>query len=47
LTARASISYVIPKRADVIHFKNGVLTVTLPKRPEAQKSEKKIAINKV
>src|ERR1700674_1869049 len=28
------------------HFKNGVLTVTLPKRPEAQKSEKKIAINK-
>jgi HSP20 family protein len=28
------------------HFKNGALTVTLPKRPEAQKSEKKIAINK-
>ena len=27
-------------------FKNGVLTVTLPKRPEAQKSEKKIAIRK-
>jgi hypothetical protein len=26
------------------HFKNGVLTVTLPKRPEAQKIEKKIAI---
>jgi HSP20 family protein len=28
------------------HFKNGVLTITLPKRPEAQKSEKKISINK-
>ena len=27
-------------------FKNGVLTVTLPKTAEAQKSEKKIAINK-
>jgi HSP20 family protein len=27
-------------------FKNGVLTVTLPKRPEAQKSEKQIAIKK-
>ena len=27
-------------------FKNGVLTVTLPKTPEAQKSEKKIAIKK-
>ncbi len=25
-------------------FKNGVLTVTLPKTPEAQKSEKKIAV---
>ena len=27
-------------------FKNGVLTVTLPKAPEAQKEEKKIAIKK-
>jgi HSP20 family protein len=27
-------------------FKNGVLTVTLPKTEQAQKSEKKIAINK-
>lgn len=27
-------------------FKNGVLTVTLPKTPEAQKSEKKIEIKK-
>ena len=27
-------------------FKNGVLTVTLPKTPEAMKSEKKIAIKK-
>ncbi len=27
-------------------FKNGVLTVILPKSAEAQKSEKKIAINK-
>jgi HSP20 family protein len=27
-------------------FKNGVLTVTLPKSPEAQKKEKKIAITK-
>ena len=27
-------------------FKNGVLTVTLPKSPEAQKKEKKIAIKK-
>ncbi|MCC6779072.1 MAG: Hsp20/alpha crystallin family protein [Hyphomicrobiales bacterium] len=27
-------------------FKNGVLTVTLPKTPEAQKTEKKIAIKK-
>lgn len=25
-------------------FKKGVLTVTLPKKPEAQKSEKKIAV---
>ena len=28
------------------NFKNGVLRVTLPKTPESQKSEKKIAINK-
>jgi HSP20 family protein len=27
-------------------FKNGVLTVTLHKSPEAQKNEKKIAIKK-
>jgi len=27
-------------------FKNGVLTVILPKSPEAQKREKKIAISK-
>jgi len=27
------------------NFKNGVLTVTLPKTVQAQKSEKKIAIN--
>jgi HSP20 family protein len=26
------------------NFKNGVLTVTLPKTPQAQKSEKKVAI---
>jgi HSP20 family protein len=28
------------------NFKNGVLTVTLPKQPEAVKAEKKIAIKK-
>ena len=28
------------------NFKNGVLTVTLPKTVQAQKSEKKIAIKK-
>ena len=28
------------------NFKNGVLTVTLPKTEQAQKSEKKIAIKK-
>jgi HSP20 family protein len=28
------------------NFKNGVLTVTLPKMPEAVKAEKKIAIKK-
>ena len=44
-------SFGVPDGVDAdnieAHFKNGVLTVTLPKRPEAQKSEKKIAINKV
>jgi HSP20 family protein len=43
-------SFAVPDsvEADKIEaqFKNGVLTVTLPKRPEAQKSEKKIAIKK-
>src|SRR4249919_749060 len=43
-------SFGVPDGVDAdkieAHFKNGVLTVTLPKRPEAQKSEKKIAINK-
>jgi HSP20 family protein len=28
------------------NFKNGVLTITLPKTPQAQNSEKKIAIKK-
>ena len=28
------------------NFKNGVLTVTLPKTPQAQKGEKKISIKK-
>ena len=41
-------SFGVPDDVDAdkieAHFKNGVLTVTLPKRPEAQKSEKKIAI---
>ena len=41
-------SFGVPDGVDAdkieAHFKNGVLTVTLPKRPEAQKSEKKIAI---
>ena len=41
-------SFGIPDGVDAdkieAHFKNGVLTVTLPKTPEAQKSEKKIAI---
>jgi HSP20 family protein len=27
------------------NFQNGVLTITLPKKPEAVKAEKKIAIN--
>src|ERR1700730_15274827 len=43
-------SFGVPDGVDAdkieAHFKNGVLTVTLPKRPEAQKSEKKIAIKK-
>jgi HSP20 family molecular chaperone IbpA len=41
-------SFGVPDGVDAdkieAHFKNGVLTVTLPKRPEAQKIEKKIAI---
>ena len=41
-------SFGVPDGVDAdkieAHFKNGVLTVTLPKTPEAQKSEKKIAI---
>ena len=40
-------SFSVPDGVDAdkieAHFKNGVLTVTLPKKPEAQKSEKKIA----
>jgi HSP20 family protein len=40
----------VPESVDadkiVANFKNGVLTVTLPKSPEAQKKEKKIAIVK-
>jgi HSP20 family protein len=43
-------SFGVPDGVDVdrieASFKNGVLTVTLPKTPEAQKSEKKIAIKK-
>ena len=43
-------SFGVPDGVDVdkieANFKNGVLTVTLPKTPEAQKSEKKIAIKK-
>jgi HSP20 family protein len=42
-------SFSLPDGVDVdkvaASFKNGVLTVTLPKSAEAQKSEKKIAIN--
>ena len=38
----------LPETADVkkieTTFKNGVLKVTLPKKPEAQKSEKKIEV---
>jgi HSP20 family protein len=43
-------SFGVPDGVDTdkaeANYKNGVLTVTLPKRPEAQKSEKKIAIKK-
>jgi HSP20 family protein len=43
-------SFQVPESVDadkiVASFKNGVLTVTLPKSPEAQKKEKKIAIKK-
>lgn len=41
-------SFGVPDGVDAdkieANFKNGVLTVTLPKTPQAQKSEKKIAI---
>jgi HSP20 family protein len=43
-------SFAVPGSVDTdkieAHFKNGVLTVTLPKTVDARKSEKKIAINK-
>jgi HSP20 family protein len=43
-------AFAVPDGVDTdkidAQFKNGVLTVTLPKTPEAQKSEKKIAIKK-
>jgi HSP20 family protein len=43
-------SFGVPNSVDAdkieANFKNGVLTVTLPKTPEAQRSEKKIAIKK-
>jgi HSP20 family protein len=43
-------SFGVPDGVDAdkieANFKNGVLTVTLPKTPEMQKSEKKIAIKK-
>jgi HSP20 family protein len=43
-------SFGVPDGVDAdkieANFKNGVLTVTLPKTPQAQKSEKKIAIKK-
>jgi HSP20 family protein len=43
-------SFSVPEGVDTdkidASFKNGVLTVILPKSPEAQKSEKKIAIKK-
>jgi HSP20 family protein len=41
-------SFGVPDEVDAdkieANFKNGVLTVTLPKTPQTQKSEKKIAI---
>jgi HSP20 family protein len=44
-------SFMVPEAVDAdkiaATFKNGVLTVSLPKSPEAQKKEKKIAIKKV
>ena len=43
-------SFGVPDGVDVdkieANFKNGVLTVTLPKTPQAQTSEKKISIKK-
>ncbi|MGZ6254330.1 MAG: Hsp20/alpha crystallin family protein [Candidatus Binataceae bacterium] len=43
-------SFRVPKGVDAdkieASFKNGVLTVTMPKSPEAQKAEKKITIKK-
>jgi HSP20 family protein len=43
-------SFQVPEGVDadkiVASFKDGVLTVTLPKSPDAQKKEKKIAIKK-
>jgi HSP20 family protein len=43
-------SFGVPDGVDTdkieANFKNGVLTVTLPKTPQAQRSEKKIAIRK-
>ncbi|MGA6963813.1 MAG: Hsp20/alpha crystallin family protein, partial [Xanthobacteraceae bacterium] len=41
-------SFGVPDGVDAdkieAHFKSGILTVMLPKTPQAQKSEKKIAI---
>jgi HSP20 family molecular chaperone IbpA len=43
-------SFTVPDGVDTdkieANFKNGVLTVSLPKTPEAQKQEKHIAIKK-
>ena len=43
-------SFTVPDGVDAekieATFKNGVLTITLPKTPEAQKKEKQIAIKK-
>ena len=43
-------SFAVPDGVDTdkieAHFKNGVLTITLPKTVQAQKNEKKIAIQK-